>query len=189
MKVFLLHEDRDFAVKPELRDPIFGAMASGDLFALTNVRRDLQRGRTSGPVAAAPGNDDVLTQDLELQRLWNAMAAGDEFLFEVAKRAILSSLTDPDAVVYRQRVLADCLEHPETVRQLYELAINALENERKARSLWHMASPGSIVYQSVQVLTLQVEILKRLRQIAEEHAGNFRSEGFRRFFAMLREEL
>jgi DNA mismatch repair ATPase MutS len=189
VKVFLLHEDRDFAVKPELRDPIFGAMASGDLFALTNVRRDLRRGRTSGPVAAAPGNDDVLTQDLELQALWNAMAAGDEFLFEVAKRAILSSLTDPGAVVYRQRVLADCLEHPETVRQLYELAINALENERKARSLWHMASPDSIVYQSVQVLTLQVEILKRLRQIAEEHAGNFRSEGFRRFFAMLREEL
>ena len=52
MKVFLLHEDQDFAVKPELRDAIFGAMASGDLFALTNVRRDLQRGRNSGPVAA-----------------------------------------------------------------------------------------------------------------------------------------
>ncbi len=188
MKVFLLHKDQDFAVKPELRDAIFGAMASGDLFALTNIRRDLQRGRNSGPVAA-PGNDDVLTQDLELQTLWNAMAAGDEFLFEVAKRAILCSLTDPDAIVYRQRVLADCLEQPETVRQLYELAINALENERQVRSLWQMASPDSIVYRSVQVLTLQVEILKRLRRVAEEHAGNFRSEGFSRFFAMLREEL
>ena len=189
MKVFLLHEDRDFAVKPGLRDAIFGAMASGDLFALTNVRRDLQRGRSSGPVAAAPGNDDVLTQDLELQTLWNAMAAGDEFLFEMAKRGVLSSLSDPGAVVYRQRVLADCLEHPETIRRLYELAIEALENERQVRSLWHMASPDSIVYRSVQVLTLQVGILRRLRQIAEQHAGNFRSEGFRRFFAMLREEL
>ena len=66
MKVFLLHEDRDFTVKPELRDAIFGAMASGDLFALTSVRRDLQRERNSGPVVAAPGNDSVLTQDLEL---------------------------------------------------------------------------------------------------------------------------
>ena len=189
MKVFLLHKDRDFAVKPGLRDAIFGAMASGDLFALTNVRRNLERGRNSGPVAAAPGNDGVLTQDLELQTLWNAMAAGDEFLFEVAKRAILSSLTDPDAVVYRQRVLADCLEHPETVRQLYELAINALENERQVRSLWGRASPDSIVSRSVQVLTLQVGVLRRLRQIAEQHAGSFRSEGFRRFFAMLSEEL
>ena len=35
MKVFLLHRDQDFAVKPELRDAIFDAMASGDLFAIT----------------------------------------------------------------------------------------------------------------------------------------------------------
>jgi len=189
VKVFLLHKDRDFAVKPGLRDAIFGAMASGDLFALANVRRDLQRGRSPGPSAAAPGSDDVLTQDLELQTLWNAMAAGDEFLFEVARRGVLSSLSDPDAVVYRQRVLADCLEHPGTVRQLYELAIDALENERQVRSLWHLASPDSIISRSVQVLTLQVEILRRLRQVAEEHAGNFGSEGFRRFFAMLGEEL
>ena len=92
MKVFLLHKDQDFAVKPGLRDAIFGAMASGDLLAITNVRRDLQRERNSGPIAAVPGHDAVLTQDLELQTLWNAMAAGDEFRFEVAKRAILSSL-------------------------------------------------------------------------------------------------
>jgi len=189
VKVFLLHKDRDFAVKPRLRDAIFGAMTSGDLFALTNVRRNLEREPRSGPIAAATGSDAVLTQDLELTTLWNTMAAGDEFLFEVAKRAILSSLTDPDAVVYRQRVLADCLEHPETIRQLYELAIDALENERQVSPLWERSTPDTIVSRSVRVLTLQVEVLRRLRQIAEQQAGNFRSEGFSRLFAMLREEL
>ena len=189
MKVFLLHKDRDFAVKPRLRDAIFGAMTSGDLFALTNVRRNLEREPRSGPIAAATGSDAVLTQDLELTTLWNTMAAGDEFLFEVAKRAILSSLTDPNAVVYRQRVLADCLEHPETIRQLYELAIDALENERQVSPLWERSTPDTIVSRSVRVLTLQVEVLRRLRQIAEQQAGNFRSEGFSRLFAMLREEL
>ena len=64
------------------------------------------------------------------------MAAGDEFLFEMAKRAVLSSLTDPDAIVYRQHVLADCLEHPEVIRQLYQLAVEALENERTVGGLW-----------------------------------------------------
>jgi len=189
VKVFLLHRDQDFAVKPELRDTIFGAMASGDLFAITYVRRNLERTRSPGPVAAAPGSDDVLTQDLELQTLWNTMAAGDEFLFEMAKRVVLSSLSDPGAIVYRQRVLADCLEQPETVRQLYGLAIEALENERQNGSLWRGAQPDSILHRAVQVLKLQVEILKRLRQVAEQQAGNFRSEGFTRFFAMLREEL
>ena len=189
MKVFLLHKDQDIAVKPGLRDAIFAAMASGDLLAIANVRRNLQRERNSGPIAAAPGNDAVLTQDLELQTLWNAMAAGDEFLFEVARRAILSSLSDPDAIVYRQQVLADCLEHPETVRQLYQLAIDALENERQVSSLWLLSTPDNTIHRSVRVLKLQVEVLRRLRQTAEQQAGNFSSEGFRRFFAMLSEEL
>jgi DNA mismatch repair ATPase MutS len=41
----------------------------------------------------------------------------------------------------------------------------------------------------VQVLKLHVDVLKRLRQIADEHAAGFRSEGFTRFFAMLGDEL
>ena len=189
MKVFLLHRDRDFAVKPELWDPIFEAMRSGDLWALTNLRRRLERETRSRPPLAPTGSDAVLTQDLELPTLWSAMAAGDEFLFEMAKRVVLSSLTDPDAIVYRQRVLADCLEHPEVVRQLYRLAIDALENERQVGGLWHRASPDRILSRSVQVLKLQVGVLERLRQLAEEQQEQFRSEGFRRLFSMLREEL
>ena len=188
MKVFLLHRDQDFAVKPELRDTIFDAMASGDLFAVTLARRNLERARSSGPAAALPRNNDVVTQDLELKTLWNTMAAGDEFLFEMAKRGVLSSLTDPCAIVYRQRVLTDCLEQPQTVRQLYELAIHALENERQNGSLFR-AQPDSILHRSVQVLKLQVEILRQLRQIADQQAQNFRSEGFTRFFSMLTDEL
>jgi DNA mismatch repair ATPase MutS len=188
MKVFLLHQDRDFVVKPALRDAIFEAMMSGNLFAITNVKRNLERERKPYSMTP-PGSDAVLTQDLELNTLWNAMAAGDEFLFEMAKRGVLSSLRDPDAIVYRQRVLADCLAQPAIVRQLYALAIEALENERKDGGLWHNAGPGHILHRSVQVLKLQVDVLKRLRQIAEEQADNFRSDGFTRFFAMLRQEL
>jgi len=189
MKVFLLHRDRDFAVRPELRDAIFGAMMSGDLFAITNVRRDRQRQREPSPPLAPTGNDAVLTQDLELQTLWNAMAAGDEFLFEMAKRAVLSGLTDPDAIVYRQQVLADCLEHPEIIRQLYQLALEALENERTTGGLFTLASPDQILSRSVRVLELHLDVLRRLRQIAGQQAASFRSEGFTRFFAMLAEEL
>ncbi|MGH3190897.1 MAG: hypothetical protein ACRDOL_27375, partial [Streptosporangiaceae bacterium] len=189
MKVFLLHKDRDFAVKPELRDTIFDAMMSGDLFAITNVRRNRERQREPSSPLAPTGNDAVLTQDLELRTLWNAMAAGDEFLFEMAKRAVLSSLTDSDSIVYRQQVLADCLEHPEVIRQLYQLAVEALENERATGGLFSLASPDRILSRAVQVLKLQVDVLRRLRQIAGEQAASFRSEGFTRFFAMLGQEL
>jgi DNA mismatch repair ATPase MutS len=189
MKVLLMHRDRDFQVKPELRDAIFHAMLSGNLYAVANARRDLERPRRFGSVAAPPPSDDALVQDLELDTLWNAMAAGDEFLFEAAKRAVLSSLRDPDAIAYRQRVLADCLERPAVVRQLYELALEALASEREAGSLWNDARPGWILTRSVRLLRRYAEILRRLREIADEHSESFRSDGFRRFFAMLRDEL
>ena len=189
MKVFLLHRNHDFAARPELRDAMFEAMLSGDLYAITNLRREAERSRQNAPVLALTGNDAVLTQDLELETLWNAMAAGDEFLFETAKRVVLSSLTGPDAIVYRQQVLADCLEHPATVRQLYDLAVQALDNERQAGGLWFRASADSILHRSLQVLKLQVPVLRQLRQIASEQAGLFRSEGFCRLFAMLAQEL
>ncbi len=187
MKVFLLHQDRDFTVKPNLRDAIFDAMLSSNLFALTNARRNVERDRE--PTSAPPGLDDALTQDLELTTLWAAMAAGDAFLFETAKRVVLSSLSDPQEIVYRQQVLADCLEHSTIVRQLYDLAMEALENERKVGGFWHRAAPDTVLRRSVQVLTLHVEVLKRLRQIADEQAESFHSDGFTSFFAMLRREL
>ena len=161
VKVFLLHRDRDFEVKPELRDAIWEAMLNPNLFAVTNARRDLERARRSEP-APAPSSDDLLSQDLELETLWEAMAAGDEFLFETARRAMLSSLTDPDAILYRQRVLADCLEHPEVVRELYALAIEALESERQLGGLWSGDRPNMILHRSVQVLERHVGVLRRL---------------------------
>jgi len=188
MRVFLLHSDRDFDVKPHLRDDVFKAMLSGDLFALNRIAFDRQRRKQPDP-PPPPGTDDVLAQDLELGTLWAAMSGGDDFLFQTVKRAILSSLRDPEAIRYRQRVLADCLERPAIVRQLYELAIEALENERKADGgLWFSDRPDMTLSHSVRVLALHVDVLRRLRQIADQREG-FRSEGFTRFFAMLKGEL
>ena len=189
MKVFLLHRDRDFEVKPELRDQIFRAMLSGQLHAITNARRELERQRHPAASKSLPTNDDALIQDLELDTLCSVMAAGDEFLFETARRALLSSLGDPREIAYRQEVLADCLAHPDTIARLYELAINALASERQLGGLWSGARPGYILHRSVKQLELYVDALKQLRQLADEHSQGFRSAGLTRFFEMLREEL
>ena len=189
MKVFLLHRDRDFALSPELEDPIFDAMRSGNLYAISRAKRDLEKQQRISSLPTSPGPYDGLVQDLELDTLWSAMAAGDEFLFEMAKRTLLTSLTNPEEITYRQQVLADCLEHPEVIVRLYELAIAALAGERQVLPVWSGAMPDLILRRSVQLLWLYVQILRRLRQVADEQAETFRSEGFRRFFAALREEL
>jgi len=136
-----------------------------------------------------PPNQAALTQDLELDTLLNAMALGDKFLFDISKRAVLASLTDPEAIVYRQRILADCLQHPSVIREIYQLAVEAIHNERRGFWLSVYSSPDSILYRSVSVLEMFVGMLKRLRAIADEHAAQFRSQGFTRLFAMLSDEL
>ncbi|MFN2489266.1 MAG: DNA mismatch repair protein MutS [Actinomycetota bacterium] len=138
-----------------------------------------------------PPNADALIQDLELNTLFEAMAAGDEFLFDVARKAALSSVRDPQAILYRQHILADCLEHASIVRDVYALAVESIEGERKAYwgGLSKWSSPDTILHRSVAVLEHFVGMLRKVRRVADEHGGKFRSEGFARFFAMLEEEL
>jgi hypothetical protein len=138
--------------------------------------------------ALPPGAADLI-QDLELGILFAAMAQGDKLTAEVVPRALLESLTGLDAIAYRQAVLADCLANPAVVRAIYALAVEAGERERKSFYGIYSRSPGLVLHRSVEVLTMLVEYLGRLRGIAEVSAGQFHSEGFRAFFAMLRREL
>ena len=136
-----------------------------------------------------PANAESLIQDLELDTLLDAMARGDEYLRELATKCLLSSLTEPEAILFRQRILRDCLEHPAIVRQLYDLAIEALDSKRKAQHFWFRDSPDTLLAKSVRMLELLADVLKRVRKVADEHAVTFRSDGFVRLFATLTREL
>ena len=136
-----------------------------------------------------PPNAEALTRDLELDTMLSAMAGGDRFLFEIARRALLLSLPDTEAIGYRQQVLTDCLAQPEVVRELYDLAGEALTAEKR---LWVgilRDSPRTMLSTAVAKMELFVGFLRRLREMTDEHAGKFSSPGLTRFFAMLEEEL
>jgi hypothetical protein len=137
----------------------------------------------------APANATELTQDLELDTLFRAMAAGDDFLLQVAKSAVLASLKNREPILYRQQVLADCLEFPDIVRDLYALAVDAIQRENKIWGWFSLASPDSLLHRSVEALELFVESLERLRKLADEHSSKFRSEGFSWFFGTIAQEL
>jgi MutS domain V len=139
--------------------------------------------------ALPPGHEDLI-QDLELTTLLQAMAAGDKFLFEVSAQVLLASLPDPEAIRYRQRVLADCLAQPEVIRQMYAVAVGALQDKRQ---LWYYGgtyqTPSSNLSGAVGHLEAYVARLRQLREIADAEAGAFRSDGMRALFATLQREL
>jgi DNA mismatch repair ATPase MutS len=136
-----------------------------------------------------PWNEPDLMQDLDLSTLLKAMANEDTFLFDVAKTAVLTSLHDVDSILYRQDILRDCLKNPDTVRALYAVAVEALENERKKYWGFSTKYPASILHRSIDVMAMLVEMLKKLRGISDGHAGGFQSDGFQRFFTMVKQEL
>ncbi len=145
--------------------------------------------RDFDPDAALPVNEPDLAADLELGTLLGAMAGGDEFLSAVARVALHSGLVSPAEIVYRQHVLADCVAQPSAVRDLYDLAVEAINAERQVWGFLFRASPDTILYRSRQVMELYVASLHRLADLAAKHGADFRSEGFARFFAMLATEL
>jgi hypothetical protein len=145
--------------------------------------------RDFDPEADLPGGAQALVEDLGLQTLFGAMSGGDEFLYTVAERAVLTSLGEPKAISYRQHALQDCLDQPDVVRQMYDVAVEAVLASKKIYRGIFSQSPDSILRWSTDALQLFAGLLRRLREIADTHAASFRSEAFTTLFQTLAAEL
>ena len=145
--------------------------------------------RDFDPKQEPPWNADDLVQDMELEIIFDTMAQEDEFLYKIARTALLSSLEDPDIIRYRQGIMQDAIRHPDVVRAIYALPLEAIENKRRHWMGIFGNSPASILSSGSEMMRMFIELLKRLRKIADENANTFESKGFRRFFEMLQREL
>ena len=137
-----------------------------------------------------PANEDPFVQDLDLVTLFGALAWGDPLIHEFSNFAMLSSVVSTvKEIVYRQHVMTDALHRPAVLRDIYKLAGEAIDREKKSYFGLFRDSPETLLNRSIEVMTMFVEVLRRLRQIAEQAEPDFRSDGFRTLFAMLRREL
>ena len=150
----------------------------------------MHRDRDFDPQQELPWNERTLTQDLELGVLFGTMARGDEFLRDVARKSVLSGLrNDLDTILYRLGVVKDALRGPAVVRELYRLAIEAIESRK--RSFFGMLGnyPSTVLHGSIEVLEAFMGVLVKMRRIADDVATQFESDGFTGLFATLRREL
>ncbi|CAB3853449.1 MutS-related protein [Achromobacter denitrificans] len=140
--------------------------------------------------AAPPLNGRDLMDDLELPTLVQAMAGEDEFLSTVARAALLGAVrANKETVEHRQAVLRDALAHADVVRQLYQLSMDALESKKK--SYWGIGLhyPLAILHGSMEVIEILIPMLRQLRDTARRVESEFSSEGWKRLFTMLGNEL
>lgn len=139
--------------------------------------------------AELPVGSDDLIQDLELGTVLSAMAGGDKFLLDISTRVLLASLTDPEAIRYRQAVLADCLAQPDVIRLMYGIAVAALDDKRRAWGFWSSQFPASILAGAVNQLDVLITRLRELRQVADDHAGEFTAAGLTALLRSLQRDL
>lgn len=138
-----------------------------------------------------PPQERDVSRDLELETLLREMSGDDVFLLDVCRRALLLGRRgDVDAILYRQQILQDCLRNRAAVRELYDIAIEAIET-RKTHHIWGFATryPGGILRGSIEVLEALIGPLKKLRTFADAKATVFQSGGFINLLSALRREL
>lgn len=134
-----------------------------------------------------PGSAD-LEADLGLDGIWKAMAGGDPFVLDVARRVTLHSLTTEGVIRYRQGVLRDCLADQKSFEELYSLAVAAIEGDRR---IWGLASrrPAHALRRATQSLDLLLPLLRRLRQVIEGSMSGLPSAGVRSMVSAVRSDL
>ena len=149
----------------------------------------LHRDRDFDLKRAPPANENDLSRDLELDTLLLAMAGKDELILNVAKAALMAATSNDVATIrYRQAVLKDCLANPDVVRQLYSLTDEAFQRLKKIWSRFR-EYPTSLLEDSIARMRIFVDVLRKMRTLADRHSADFRSEGFSNLFAMLAREL
>ena len=145
--------------------------------------------RDFDPKAPLPELAPSIGQDLGLKVLLEVMAAGDRFLFDVSRAALLLSSVDASTLLHRQTVLADCLTNPAIVGQLYDVAVRALDKRLHPYFGFIDRYPGGILSTAVQLLRMLLERLRELRTIVDASETAFHSTGFRSLFSTLQTEL
>jgi DNA mismatch repair ATPase MutS len=136
-----------------------------------------------------PFNNQTLIDDLGLEILISSMAKENKFLHEVCKFSLLTGFQNSISdIQYRQEILEDCLANPSISMEIFMEAWQAVEEERKTY-YGLFKTPDSIVHRSLQVIKFFLGHLKRLRTIADEYSEKYHSEGFVRFFQMIKSEL
>lgn len=147
------------------------------------------------PVAAGGSNNEpvldtvTLTNDLELETVWAAMADGDGFLRDVVRHRLLRPLVDPEVIAYRQRAVVDALHNPAVIREVYDIAVTAVTDEQKHYFGLSRDTPDTTLAGGIILLERLLPMLQQLRAVADSHGTDFDSPAFTEFFSMLQREL
>jgi len=136
-----------------------------------------------------PWNNKDLERDLDLEILFDTMAAGDPYIRDVCRKTILNSLKDQETILWRQDVLRDAINNQNLVREIYTTIVETV-NQAKKQLFWidRSGDPEFVIHESINLLKLYFKAIERVREMGRGVLPLIRSQGFRQLFDMLLNE-
>ncbi|NLA88043.1 MAG: DNA mismatch repair protein MutS [Clostridiales bacterium] len=133
---------------------------------------------------------DILESDLEIKHIISGMSGGDKTIAAACSDAIFNPLMSIEEIKYRQDALKDALSNPEVVRELYDIASELFT--RKKESYFRLSTSQFLsnnFTNAIALLKIYLEMLTKLRAVADSRSELFKSQAFVNLMKMLRSEL
>lgn len=129
---------------------------------------------------------DSMVEDLNLDYIFKAMSQGDTYLYHTAKSVVLDSITDINTIIYRQDILKDCINNNFIIKELYNVASEAIEEaecyiQYNKPNYARMISVSVKVFNAVGLLELLAAKLEKLRSAITLADYEFQSKGMNEF--------
>ncbi len=132
---------------------------------------------------------ETLEKDLGINFILETMADEDELIASVCRGLIFSPLRDTEVLAWRQEALLDAMEHPSVVRELYGICVEAEELRRKSWNWLDSSYISGTFSAALSYLAIYLGKLAKLKSIAQDCSGLFKSRAFSGFFRELETEL
>lgn len=132
---------------------------------------------------------DALTTDLELKRILQNMAQGDQVIDAACTTALFCPMLSIEEIQYRQENLRDAFRNHDAVMKLYEITV---ATEKKKKKVWYWLPStylSSTFSSAVELMKIYIEMLMELRSVVDSKLSGFQSEGFLNLLTMLQREL
>lgn len=99
----------------------------------------------------------------------------DQYLVDTMRKVMLTPLETKEEIVYRQQIIADCLEHGELIRELYRIGSHVVQKwgelGRGPREKMQQSNPVIRLVSDIKVLHLFCDSLAEIRKLLEETDG------------------
>ena len=132
----------------------------------------------------APFKND-LCQDLVLEPILQAMAKGDNYVYQQCKQILLSPLTDRENLLHRQSALRDAIRNTKTILSLYATVaevVTDISNFRTSQRKNGNPLPSVRLMTAIEQLDVLAKGLERLKGEIVNTYGHFTGTIFRDFY-------